>query len=80
MSLLNLGKKNGKTKEPTCACNSNVKEVKTENSCKDCGCAGANERIQSLKSNRGRELNSQNEILRGGCNEKQKESGIYLCS
>lgn len=49
MALFNLEKKNGKTKEPTCACNSNVKEVKTENSCKDCGCAGANERIQSIK-------------------------------
>lgn len=59
MALFNLGKKKEKEKEPTCACNATVDEIKTEICCcggessdtepENCGCVDASKGIQNIK-------------------------------
>ena len=55
MSLFNFGKKKEEVKQPTCACNANVEEVKTESCCENCGCVDTSVGIQN------------NKILGAGC-------------
>lgn len=59
MALFNFGKKKENEKEPTCACNVTVDEVKTESCCcggessdaepENCGCVDASKGIQNIK-------------------------------
>lgn len=45
MALFNFGKKEEETKQHTCTCNANVKEVKNES----CGCGDIGVGIQNIK-------------------------------
>lgn len=60
MALFNLGKKKAEVKEPTCACNAPVEDVKEESRCccggessdsetGNCGCVDASAGIQNIK-------------------------------